>query len=269
MSATDVDVEAATKAETPPTPDGSAEPKPTAEPAPAVKDPDEAVTQGVRSRIDELTRYRREAERERDYWREIAEKSREAKPPEPIVEVPAKTLAEFGYDESKYQAYLFGEAQNRSVKAARAELDAEREREVLASLQADHADREAKYAETVPDYYDLVHKAPNDGGPAISDTMAQTIMESENGPQIAHHLAKNPRLARQIYALPPLRQALEIGKMEAKLSQAPPAPKVSQAPPPAAKLAPVEGSTDKKVEDMTDLEFAKMRRRQIAQRRMG
>jgi len=69
---------------------------------------------------------------------------------------------------------------------------------------------------------------------------AQALMEADNGEDIAYHLGKNLKEARRIAALPPLSQAREIGKLEAKLAAEPEKPKThSKAPAPIAPLTGV------------------------------
>lgn len=69
---------------------------------------------------------------------------------------------------------------------------------------------------------------------------AQALMEADNGEDIAYHLGKNLKEARRIAALPPLSQAREIGKLEAKLAAEPKKPQTpSKAPAPIAPLTGV------------------------------
>lgn len=249
---------AATTADAPAKPDGDVELPKSAESAPAVKDADEPVTQGVRSRIDELTRYRREAERERDYWRSLAEKARETPKVEPEVEKP-KSLEDFGYDEAKFNAHTLSLVEKRSVEAAKRAIAEERAREAEEASFSDFLDRANDFAKTVPDYYEVTgnEDLPFTRGSAL----LQTMVDAELGPQIAYHLAKNPRLAHDIARLPPLQQAREIGRIEAKLSEKPTVPKVSEAPPPAAKLDASNPVVEKDPKDWTDTEFLKWRRK--------
>ena len=75
------------------------------------------------------------------------------------------------------------------------------------------------------------------------------IMLAENGDDVAYHLGKHPAEVEKIAALPPFKQFLEIGRLSAKLSQAPVAPKQpSKAPAP---ITPVTGSAQ-----ATDVDFA-------------
>ena len=84
----------------------------------------------------------------------------------------------------------------------------------------------------------------------ITDVMAQSIQASDVGPDIAYYLGLNPNEATKISRLPPILQAKEIGKLEAKLAAQPPkATKTSSAPAP---IAPVKAKGSAQSYDTTD-----------------
>ena len=87
---------------------------------------------------------------------------------------------------------------------------------------------------------------------------------SDAGAKLLHHLGKDLDEAARISALPPVLMARELTKLELKLSQ-PQAKQVSKAPAP---ITPVTGTSggSKDPSEMTDAEFAKWRKSQIAQR---
>ena len=66
----------------------------------------------------------------------------------------------------------------------------------------------------------------------ITDVMAETIQTSDAGPDVAYFLGSNPKEADRIARLPPILQAKEIGKIEARLASDPPVKKSSSAPSP-------------------------------------
>lgn len=239
-----------------------------AAPSVAAKEPGDSsdVTEKVRSRFDELTQYRRNAERERDYWREQAlRRPPEPEKPAPVAEVKAKTLADFEFDEAKYQTYLYEQVEQRATSAAERKLN-ESQAKIEAERRAQtFRQREAEFSKTTPDYAQVAHFAP------IGPAMAQALMALEAGPQLAYHLGKNPEIALRLNELPPTVAAFELGEINARLKaerEKAKASTVSKAPPPPPKI---EGAGDPAVQkdpsQMTDAEFAKWRRRQIAQRR--
>jgi hypothetical protein len=155
-------------------------------------------------RIDELTRQRREAERQAEYWRARAE----AKAPD--------------LDNLDYEEQIAERVQARQRKEM-AESASDAVRSV--SQQVFEA-RETLVREQYPDY-DAIARNPN---VQITNAMAEVIYDSERGPEIAYHLGKNPAEAARIAGLPTIRQAAELGKLEAKLSAPKPTPKLAPDP---------------------------------------
>lgn len=85
----------------------------------------------------------------------------------------------------------------------------------------------------------------------ITDVMAKTIQASDVGPDIAYFLGSNPKEADRISRLSPILQAKEIGKIEAKISDAPIQPKKTSSAP--APISPVKAaSSGDPVYDTTD-----------------
>lgn len=67
----------------------------------------------------------------------------------------------------------------------------------------------------------------------ITEVAAEFLAESDVGPKIAYHLSKNLGQAHRIAALNPVRQAVELTRLEAQLKAAPPAKRTTKAPKPA------------------------------------
>jgi hypothetical protein len=121
-----------------------------------------------------------------------------------------------------------------------------------------------------PDYAEKVIEGGKRGDWKCTPEMAQVIKESELGTALAYHLAENPDKSAAIAQLPPLAQARELGRIEARIQaeKANPKPPVSQAPPPVNKVEAADAKVDKSPSEMSDTEFAKWRKKQIAQRRI-
>jgi hypothetical protein len=160
-------------------------------------------------RIDELTRQRREAERQAEFWKARATQSVD----------PSSLDYEEGIAERTIQRTRQEQAETATATAA-----------LLAQEAFSYREAEArdKFAD-----YDAVTRNPN---VAITTDMASLIRDSEHGPEMAYHLGKNPAEAARIAALPAIRQAAELGKLEVALSAPKPARKV-----PAAPVQPVSG----------------------------
>ncbi len=104
----------------------------------------------------------------------------------------------------------------------------EKEREEMLAFDS----REEDFRLKVDDYDAVVDATP------FNPAMKAAIFASEVGPRIAYHLGKNPELALRLARDPnPFRVAAEIGKLEAKLTAAPPPAKVVTSAP--APVSPV------------------------------
>lgn len=244
-----------------------------APPAANGKEPDPNVTANG-ERLDRQTRNWRALERDRDHWREMA--MRHAKPPEPPPAPPsetAKTLADFNYDEAQYLSYLRKTTTNEAVQAARRELEQERQREEQQRRVQSFRQRETAFSKSTPDYFEVTR----DEGIQITSPMAEAIAESDEGPAVAYHLAKNPDIAANIASLSPASQIRELGRLEAKLiaerekakekavTKAPAPPPKIEAVEPAVTISPDDPASDK----LSSEEWFKRRDKQIAKRFKG
>lgn len=98
----------------------------------------------------------------------------------------------------------------------------------------DFREREAEVAKAIPDYVQTMAQA---GAMPASDAVTRLVIESDKGPLLKYHLAKNPGELQRLNAMDPLSAARAIGRLEAKLSL-PTANRTSKAPPPTA---PIKG----------------------------
>lgn len=256
-------------------PDANATPVAPADPSPAPVDAQPPKADWAKSRIDELTYHRREAERDRDHWRELALRNTQQPKQEPVVESKPKTLADFDYDESKFQSYLVTETTRQAREAAadeaRKEWKAAQERESAERRSASFKSKEAEFSKTVKDY----EQVTRDPSLRISQTMVEAIAESDDGPALAYHLGKNPEVAAKIASLPPIAAAKELGRIEAQLAFARESAKqktVSEAPAPPPKVegndsAPVRVDPDDPESDkLSTAEWIRRRNKQIEKR---
>lgn len=98
----------------------------------------------------------------------------------------------------------------------------------------------------MPDFDQVFEKA------AISPVAVDFLADSEAGPRIAYHLGKNPTLANRIYRMQPVQQAVELTRLEAKLS-APPARRSTQAPKPPRTIS---GGSNPQSVDPSTMDYA-------------
>lgn len=168
---------------------------------------DKGKLKGVQARIDELTRARRDAERSADYWKGIATHSTA---PDTAPEAAAKPTSDQFED---YDAFIEAltdwkvEDKTRNV-AVNAAQNAE-----SMHRQANWDDRRVAAIAILPDYDEVVGTSEVQ----IKDHVRDAVMESERGPELAYHMARNPALADQLNKMSPARAALELGRMEASL----------------------------------------------------
>ena len=206
---------------------------------PSDSSPEKKEPKGVQKRIDELTRNWRETERDRDHWRELAMRTQQQpQKPEPShqpVQQPVKTLADFEYDESQYQSYIFQQAQ----EAARRVVQEEYKRTSTVQKQTSFQARESEFSKEVEDY----HSVTRNPSLPITQDMVDIIADTDDGPAVLYYLGKNPDITAQLANLSPTAVAREIGRIEAKLATKP-EKSVSKAPPPPPKITGVDSTVN-------------------------
>jgi hypothetical protein len=189
----------------------------------------------AQERIDEVTRARREAEREADYWRTIAYEAAAQ------LDALAQTGGQDGGPDPN--DYVHGEDDADFIRdQVQHQMRKEYEREAhdFAMAHEDHrlsslfAERERAVADRLPDYHAAVYEAGQCGAWPCSREMAEAIKTSEVGPELAYLLAHNPEAARRIASLSHASQLRELGRLEGLLlhrGEAQPNPKTATAAP--------------------------------------
>lgn len=221
----------------------------------------------IQRRFDKLTWQLRQTERERDYERELRlthlQQQQQSKQAETTQKL--KKLADFEYDEDRYAEYVAEVAADKAAAKLQEKQREYQSESTKKERQIKFRELEAKVKTEIEDYEDVAHYA------RIDDRVAELVMDLDEGPRIAYFLGKNPDVALRINGLPSHLAAIELGRIDQRLSserEAKAAKKpVSQAPPPPPKIDAVEPAVSKDPSEMNDAEFAKWRRRQIAQRR--
>lgn len=235
-------------------------------------DKSEPRKSGEQKRIDELTWHRRQAERRsKALESENSElraqlTTRQTAQPEQTKSSnrPDKRLADFNFDEDAHQAYLddfYGKAAAETVKQREAKEKAETSRK---ERMTKFREREELVRNEVEDYEDVAYSAP------INETVADLITDMEDGPQLLVHLGKNPGIAKRISSMSRELAAAQLVLLSDRLAterEQVKAKPVSKAPPPPPKIDATEPAIEKSPSEMSDAEFAKWRKRQIAQRR--
>ncbi len=227
----------------------------------------------LQKRFDELTREKYEAQRERDYYKGLAEgrikpdkpaAAAETKKDEVVIPgLPPKPVFDERY-QGDYDQYVIDAAKWAiQVEGKMKEMhEAQNKAQAHSStVVQEHQKRLYSFKATKPDFDEVVENAQFQ----LHKGVLAEIVESPQSPELIYYLATNPQEADRLNALPLNQQIKEIGKLEVKLAPSSdsqstetkeevPVKRVSQAPEP---IAPVggKGSNVKDESQMSDKEW--------------
>jgi len=171
--------------------------------------------------------------------------------------------------------YLVEKKAKAAGEASKAQSEQDRAKAAAEEIAGTFATRQQEFMKATPDYEEVVGDSELD----MPNAGMQYLVESEMGPQLAYHLAKNPKEAERLSSLSPTRVIAELGKLEARLESAKPkeAPKgepapqntrqVSRAPAP---VSPLSGESATAVEkDPSQMSFQELRALREKQKQAG
>lgn len=193
--------------------------------------------------------------RERRKW-EREQQSKQVAPP-----IPSELPSQDSFDSpEQYQEFIRAEA----AKLVQQQNQWNQQAQVEEAF--------AERVEEAMDRYDDYEQVVNNPNLHITDVMAAAIKASEKGPDVAYYLGTNPKEAARIARLTPYAQAMELGKVEAKLAADPPVKKTTAAPDPIKPVAArkstsgvVDTTDPRSTQNMSTSEWiAAERQRQIA-----
>lgn len=204
----------------------------------------------AQKRIDALVFQRHQAEREAAYWKQQAQ----------ATQAPAEApkFADFDsqddYDQAMQQ-YRIDQGVNRGLSKT-AEQQAERFTQDARRVAAETYNQRVSDAVTrIPDFVDVVGKSEVPMSPALQDA----LMDSERGPELVYHLAKNPAEAERLNGLSVRQMDREIGRLEstlgAKSAPPPPAARTTSAPAPIKPGSQASAPANTDPNKMTMAEF--------------
>lgn len=153
---------------------------------------------------------------EREYWQGEATRLRAA--PKPVVQEedsgPAKTLADFEFNEANYARYLSEQVTRNTTEAVRKELQQERDAQIKRERVASFETRQQAFAKDNPGYHEAV------SNPAFtqSDALLDELMESTEGAAIAMYLANNLDITRKLNQMSAVQVAREVARLEVKVT---------------------------------------------------
>lgn len=140
----------------------------------------------------------------------------------------------FAYERAMTAYEADKRAVTRSVKE-QAEQAQQAQSARVHELLEDYQERCEDTAKAIPDFFEVVQD------PAFKTTelVKRLILDAgEKAPLVAYHLAKNPKLAASINAMPPIEAAREMGRIEGRVS----APKPKTATSATAPISAPRGS---------------------------
>lgn len=220
---------------------------------PAADDSEEAAPSDEAQNVSKSKARR---ERQKAYVQSLEKKSADLEAQLSRFEQSGKDPAPVETDFEDYSEYLIAKALHKRDQASRsgqtAALDAERDQ--IQQLQ--EASKAAIWGEQVQEavtrYEDYEAVAMNPRLP-VTKQMATLIQESDKGADVLYYLGSHPEEATVLAGLPPHRQAMAIGRIEATLAAPQPKTKTN-APPP---IKPVKGAAPatKSPDDMTPAEY--------------
>lgn len=180
--------------------------------------------------------------------------------PAPKPEAEEELVPPEFVDLEQYQrdmAVYTGKVAERSAKAALKAAEADRERERITAEQEANKKQVAeawnsRRTAAMQKYEDYSEVAESPDVP-ISAAGAMVITSLEHGPEVAYYLGQHIDEARKIAAMPPILQAVELGKLEARIT-APKPPAMSKAPEPIKPNQPNGGAAQVRGDDELSME---------------
>jgi hypothetical protein len=153
---------------------------------------------------------------------------------QPVVEQPKQLPSAEQFESTEAYAEALAVQKAEQLLAQR-----EMHKQHTELLEAYH-DREEQAREKYDDFEQVAYnpKLP------ITTVMADTIRASDVGPEVAYYLGTNVKETERIARLPPILQAKEIGKIEAKLADNPPVKRSTSAPAPITPVTARSGNNN-------------------------
>lgn len=172
-------------------------------------------------RINEITRARREAERELASERQLREQYEQKlaqyeRQPSQQQGSEAPKLADFNYDMDAWSVALTQHAERKATESVESRLhgqEAQRQRQEMA---VGFESKAQTYAKENPGYFDRV--AELDSAVQFRPEVIEAIGLSEHGPAIADYLATHLDEADQLSRLPAHLAAVQIGRLEGRVT---------------------------------------------------
>jgi len=189
--------------------------------------------------LNKIAFEKREEKRQRiALEKELEALKAQTKQAEPVKEL---TLEAFDYDEQAYNAALIKNEVNKGVEAIKQQQVSEQAAIKQAEIQTKFNAKVTEFKKKATDYDRHVVNLPE----FEQDTL-NTILQMDDGPEVALYLAKHADIADQVASMSPTSAALTLGKISSQLASAKPKPKPSAAPDPIDPISNGGAATSQK-----------------------
>lgn len=189
----------------------------------------------AQDRIDELTRERRDAERNAEYWK--ARAMPEAQPKPEVAPDPK--------DFPNVEDYINAKVKH-DVKLAMADVKTQTAQENATNEVAKSWAAKMEAARTsIPDFEKTMEKADA----PVAGHVAELLFDHDQGPQLVHHFALHPDVLEKINKMTPTKAAFAIGALAKEVVSVPSGgskvveAKISNAPPPTKSIGQGRSTT--------------------------
>jgi hypothetical protein len=203
-----------------------------------------------RERFNEVYGKHKQAERENAYLRQqLAQFQQQPQQPAQQQAQNIPDPGEYDWDLQKWGSTLSEQVAKTAYEQARQQFEQQQRYQYEQQILQQFESREAEYAQANPTYYDNVAALQQAIGfdPHIGEALAL----SDHGPAVLDYLAQHLDEADRISRLPAHLAAVQLGRIEAKVSSPKPKP-VTQAPMPPPALG--GGSQPNELSDKTTID---------------
>jgi hypothetical protein len=197
-------------------------------------------------RINEVTAAKYEEQRRADQLQAQLDAMRQESPQQ--QDEPPK-LEDFNWDEAAYQkanADYFRKLATNEVKSLweQQQQDAAHQTK-LQQMQGRMAEAAAKY----PDFQEIADHIP------ANEAVQDLLLNADNAIDVLHEIGKDPAEAHRVFSLSPYLQAVEMGRISARLEGPSTPQRKNIAPPPPKTVKGLSAGMTKSPEDMSMDEY--------------
>jgi hypothetical protein len=203
-------------------------------------------------RLNEVTRHRRDAERRADSLERELQQYRQQPAQHQPQSNDAPTLEAFNYDMPAWSHAMTEHVTQKVLSQSQQHAQQQEQQRYQQQIAQSFDDKAKQYAATNPGFEDRLEQLSRTV--QFSPYVVEAVGSSDHGPAIVDYLAKHLDEADSISRLPPHIAALQLGRIEAKVT-AQKAKPVTNAPNPAPTLGGGSANPTKNENQMETAEF--------------